>query len=206
MPFSSAVASEALKAEANSPFAVYRVADDFTIKLGDMHKDVEPVIGPDERHVIEFMQEQVERWQYHQNPDILVDYNLQNDEVCAIRIRNDEWEIQNGNLMLHSKLVVGWEGGELVQNTGIGSYASERVLLNPTVVVYTLVQDFYVPLSEITADSGNGRDTVLFNQLQCWDFSDQGDSVMEDFWQSFMSTWNRAPEPKTKSLPASGLQ
>ncbi len=130
----------------------------------------------------------------------------QMDGESTCRYFAGTWEIQDGNLLLHSKLVVGWEGGELVENTGIGSFASEQVLLNPTIVVYTLVQEFWVPLGEITHDSGNGRDTVMFNELQLWDFSEAGDSGMEDFWQSFMSTWSRSPEPKTKSLPASGIQ
>jgi hypothetical protein len=47
--------------------------------------------------VMEFVEENVERWQYEGNEGISVNYDLSDEnKVCAIRISTDEWELPNG--------------------------------------------------------------------------------------------------------------
>jgi hypothetical protein len=82
-------------------FYVRNVAEDYIIKLGDKKEDIEPTLAAkgdiDMAYVIEFVEEEIERWQYQGNEGITPNYDLNNDnKVCAIRIYNDEWELSNG--------------------------------------------------------------------------------------------------------------
>ena len=129
----------------------------------------------------------------------------QMDGANPLRFLAGTWDVRNGILYLNAKLVIGWEGGELVQNDGTTSYGSAEIIMNPTVVVYQTDFPLELPVSAITNDSSNGMDTVMLNQLQCWDYSGQADEAMSDFWMSFMSTWNRAPIQKDKTLPDSAI-
>jgi hypothetical protein len=46
---------------------------------------------------MEFVEENIERWQYQGNEGIYLNYDLDdNSKVCAIRITTDEWEMPNG--------------------------------------------------------------------------------------------------------------
>ena len=129
----------------------------------------------------------------------------QMDGANRLRYLAGTWDVRNGVLYLTAKLVIGWENGEVVANDGTTSYGSAEVIMNPTVVVYQTEYALELPVSAITNDSSNGMDTAMFNQLQCWDYSGQAADAMNDFWISFMSTWNRAPIQKEKTLPESAL-
>lgn len=84
-----------------TPFYVKNVAEGYSVELGDKKADVEPTLSAkgdiDYAYVIEFVEENVERWRYEGNEGIALNYDL-NDEskVCAIRITTDEWELPNG--------------------------------------------------------------------------------------------------------------
>jgi hypothetical protein len=89
------------KPEPSTPFAVYNVNDEYEVRLGDRRADVEPTLAAkgdiDMAFVIEFVEENIERWKYEGNEGISLNYDLSDEnKVCAIRIETDEWELPNG--------------------------------------------------------------------------------------------------------------
>ncbi len=100
---------EPVPEDERSVFAVYRVSDGFEVKLGAAQADIAPILGPTERHVVEYVDEDtpdikapdvvviLERWQYRESQEIYIDYDLLNDKkVSGIRCITDEWTLANG--------------------------------------------------------------------------------------------------------------
>lgn len=79
----------------DTPFAIYSKKDDIIIKIGDKREDVEQLIGPDEMHVAEFMEDNVERVEYWDTEGVFVDYDT-NGVVCAVRFKTSDWQLENG--------------------------------------------------------------------------------------------------------------
>ncbi len=119
---------EPVAEEDRSLFAVYRVSDGFEVKLGDAQADIAPILGPTERHVVEYVDEDapdiktadviLERWQYKENPEIYIDYDLMNDaKVSGIRCITDEWTLANGLGVgvTHEEVLAKYEEGTVHQ-------------------------------------------------------------------------------------------
>lgn len=85
----------AVPENAASPFSIYRREDGYVISIGDTRDEVAPVLGPDEMHVIEFVEENTERVQYWDNEQVFIEYNMEDGKVCAMRFTIDEWKIFN---------------------------------------------------------------------------------------------------------------
>lgn len=85
----------AIVPEEASPFSIYRKEDGQIIKIGDKREDIQNLLGPDEMHVVQFEEDNVERVQYYGNENVMVDY-MEDGTVCAISIETDEWKIFNG--------------------------------------------------------------------------------------------------------------
>ena len=130
----------------------------------------------------------------------------QMDGESTIRFLAGTWDVKDGQLYLNSELIIGWEGGELVENTGIASYASANVLLDPETIIYQVEYPLVLSVSAITTDNERGLDTVTFQNLQCWDYSGQEEGAMDDFWYNFPSTDGGAGFPKDKKLSDSAFE
>ena len=129
----------------------------------------------------------------------------QMDGATRLRFLAGRWDVSGNNLIMTVKLVIGWEGGEVVANPG-GSYGSEVVIMNPQIVISQTEEVLTLPLGRIMHDAERNLDTAMFNELQCWDYSAQADEAMIDFWLSFTSLWNRAPMTKDKNVPATKVE
>ena len=127
------------------------------------------------------------------------------DGATRLRYFAGTWDVKDGQLTLNVQILIGWEGGEVVQNTGIASYGSSEVIMNPEVVVYRCDEVLTLPVSKITYDQERGLDTATFNELQCWDYTAQAEDAMAGFWQSYMNLVERAPITKGQ-MPVSGLK
>jgi hypothetical protein len=129
------------------------------------------------------------------------------DGETRLRYMAGTWDVKEGQLLLTVALAVGWEGGEVVANNGIASYASEQVILNPTIVSYQIDNEILtLPVGKITRDAERGLDTAVFNELQCWDYTAQGAGAMNGFWQVLMTSQNRAPAQKDRTTPPSAFK
>jgi hypothetical protein len=129
----------------------------------------------------------------------------QMDGATRLRFLSGTWDVRDGNLTLLADLAICWEGGEVVKNTGIASYVSDEVILNPTVVILKADETIVLPVSRIVNDVERGLDAVTINKLKCWDYDDQAFDAMDDFWQSLMTSGNGLPESKDKTAHASRL-
>ena len=93
-------------------FYVRNVAEDYTVALGDKKADIEPALaakgrGPDYAFIMEFVEENIERWRYEGNEGIALNYDLNDsNKVCGIRVYSDEWELPNGLRVGMSKAAV----------------------------------------------------------------------------------------------------
>jgi hypothetical protein len=107
------------------------------------------------------------------------------DGASRLRYLAGAWDIRNGTLTLDCYFAVVWEGGTEVQNNGqLASYGSATVIQNPKVAVYQVSDTLELPVSGITHDKERDLDTVVFNELQCWDYSGQADGAVADFWNA----------------------
>jgi hypothetical protein len=87
--------------EPRTGFYVRNIAENYSVELGDKKADIEPVLSAkgdvNMAFVMEFVEENIERWQYQGNEGIYVNYDLSDEsKICAIRITTDEWEMPNG--------------------------------------------------------------------------------------------------------------
>ncbi|MCL1913866.1 MAG: hypothetical protein FWG10_08335 [Eubacteriaceae bacterium] len=108
------------------------------------------------------------------------------DGASRVRYLAGEWEVVGGELVLAVQMMIGWDGGEVVENNGIAHYASSQVILNPTLTAIQVDEVLRVPISEISHDSERGLDTVKINELQCWDYSSQSEDALVGFWEAFV--------------------
>jgi hypothetical protein len=110
------------------------------------------------------------------------------DGASRLRYLAGSWDVRSGTLTLDCYFAVVWEGGTEVKNNGqLASYGSATVIQNPTVAVYQVSDTLELPVSGITHDNERNLDTVVFNELQCWDYSGQADGAVADFWTAIES-------------------
>lgn len=78
-----------------SIFSIYETQGDKRINLGDKREDTSELLGIDEFLVVDFEEDNIERVNYHDNPNVYLDYDT-DGIVRAIRIEDDRWKISNG--------------------------------------------------------------------------------------------------------------
>ena len=95
------------------------------------------------------------------------------DGSARLRYLSGYWDVKDGRIILDCRVAIYWEGGQEVTNEGLGGYSSSTVIINPTLVVYSIEETQSMPLSRITTDNTRGLSVATFNTLKCWNYSDQ---------------------------------
>lgn len=80
----------------DNPFAIYNDYENMQVAIGDKRADVEKLLGPDEMHIVDFEEDNIERVAYWDNENVYVDYSKETNRALAMRFDGGNWSILNG--------------------------------------------------------------------------------------------------------------